>query len=73
MAGTCAFRIVWICTVFRAAPALPTLYHAFSIPWALTTLLVGLSFLCIRPFATKRGAAESPIQQHGLSLHAFFS
>ena len=48
MAGTCAFRIIWICTVFRAAPALPTLYHAFSISWALTTLLVGLSFLCIR-------------------------
>lgn len=58
MAGTCAFRIVWICTVFRAAPALPTLYHAFSISWALTTLLVDLSFLCIRPFGSKSHAAE---------------
>ena len=58
MAGTCAFRIVWICTVFRAAPALPTLYHAFPISWALTTLLVGLGFLCIRPFGSKNRAAE---------------
>lgn len=58
MAGTCTFRIVWICTVFRAAPALPTLYHAFPISWALTMLLVGLSFLCIRPFESKNRAAE---------------
>lgn len=58
MAGTCAFRIVWICTVFRAAPALPTLYHAFPISEALTTLLVGLGFLCIRPFGSKKRAAE---------------
>ena len=49
MLGTCAFRIVWICTVFRAAPALPTLYHAFLLSWAATIVLVGLGFVLIRP------------------------
>ena len=58
MAGTCAFRIVWICTVFRAAPTLPTLYRAFPLSWALTVLLVGCGFLCIRPFGRKNRAAE---------------
>ena len=58
MAGTCAFRIVWICTVFRAAPTLPTLYRAFPLSWALTVLLVGCGFLCIRPFGRKNRTAE---------------
>lgn len=45
MLGTCVFRIVWICTVFRAAPTLPLLYHAFPLSWAATILLVNLVFL----------------------------
>ena len=40
MLGTCAFRIAWICTAFRAAPTLPTLYHVFPLSWAATILLV---------------------------------
>ena len=31
MVGTCAFRIAWIYTVFRAKPTLPMLYHAFPL------------------------------------------
>ena len=58
MAGTCAFRIVWICTVFRAAPTLPTLYRAFPLSWGLTIVLVGFGFLCIRPFGRKNRTAE---------------
>ena len=45
MLGTCVFRIVWICTVFRAAPTLPLLYHAFPLSLAATILLVNLVFL----------------------------
>lgn len=40
MIGTCAFRIIWICTAFRANPALPVLYRAFPISWVVTVLLV---------------------------------
>ena len=42
MLGTCAFRILWICTVFQKYHTLPTLYHAFPLSWCLTTVLVGI-------------------------------
>ena len=57
MIGTCAFRIVWICTAFRANPTLPTLYHAFPLSWAATILLVNISFLLIN-FTKKPSAAS---------------
>ncbi len=43
--GTCAFRLIWICTIFRAAPTLPMLYHAFPLSWVATIALVNLGFL----------------------------
>lgn len=49
MIGTCAFRIVWICTVFRANSTLPMLYHAFPLSWVATILLVNIGFLIIHP------------------------
>ena len=55
--GTCAFRIVWICTAFRANPTLPTLYHAFPLSWAATILLVNIGFLLIN-FTKKPSAAS---------------
>ena len=45
MLGTCAFRILWICTAFRGNPTLPTLYHAFPLSWAATILLVNARFM----------------------------
>ena len=48
MTGTCAFRIIWICTVFRAAPSLPVLCHAFPLSWAATILLISGGFLLFR-------------------------
>ena len=54
MIGTCAFRIIWICTAFCAVPTLPMLYHAFPLSWVATILLVNIGFLVIRRL--KRGA-----------------
>ena len=51
--GTCAFRIVWICTVFRTHPTLPMLYHAFPLSWAVTILLVNLDSLLILHFRSR--------------------
>lgn len=48
MIGTCAFRIIWICTVFKANPTLQVLYHAFPLSWLATILLVGCGFFIIR-------------------------
>ena len=42
MFGTCAFRIIWICTIFRESPTLPMLYHAFPLSWVATILLVNI-------------------------------
>ena len=47
MIGTCAFRIVWICTVFRAIATLPVLYHAFPLSWVATIMLVNLGMVII--------------------------
>ena len=51
--GICAFRIVWICTVFRTHPTLPMLYHAFPLSWAATILLVNLGSLLILHFRSR--------------------
>lgn len=45
MLGTCAFRIVWIFTVFRAHRSLPVLFAAFPCSWLATLLLVTLGFV----------------------------
>ena len=55
MIGTCAFRIIWICTVFRANPSLPTLYHAFPLSWVAIIILVDGGFLVIRWIGKRRG------------------
>lgn len=47
--GTCALRIIWICTVFRQYHALPVLYAAFPISWVITILLIAVSFIVVRP------------------------
>ncbi len=49
MIGTCAFRISWICIVFRTAPALSMLYRAFPLSWAATIVLVNLGLFILRP------------------------
>ena len=56
MIGTCAFRILWICTVFRAWPTLPMLYHAFPLSWAATILLVDAGGAAILHRAKKNRA-----------------
>lgn len=47
--GTCAFRIIWICTVFRVHTKLEVLYSAFPISWVITILLIVGCFVVVRP------------------------
>ena len=65
MAGTCVFRIIWICTVFRASPSLEVLYHAFPLSWAVTIVLVSLGFLIIRPLREPDAAKARSIRTPG--------
>lgn len=53
MVGTCVFRIVWICTVFRMHPSLAMLYHAFPLSWVLTITFVVISFVVAKPLRLK--------------------
>lgn len=46
--GTCAFRILWICTVFQKYHALKILYIAFPISWVITILMVAGCFRILR-------------------------
>ena len=41
--GACAFRIVWIYTIFRAEPTLDVLYFSYPISWGLTA---AAQFIC---------------------------
>lgn len=50
--GTCCFRIVWICTVFRHYHQLNILYYAFPISWVLTILLIAIGFITKKPDKT---------------------
>lgn len=59
MAGTCAFRIIYIFTVFRMHPSLETLYYVFPLSWILTIALVWISFFALRPFANKNNAHKN--------------
>lgn len=54
MIGTCAFRILWICTIFRLHPTLPMLYHAFPLSWCVTIILVNGRFLLTTFLNSKR-------------------
>lgn len=42
--GTCAFRILWIYTVFQFSPQLETLYRAFPVSWVITTIFILCGF-----------------------------
>ena len=40
--GSCAFRIVWLYTIFQLNPTLTTIYLSYPISWILTTLVLFL-------------------------------
>ena len=47
--GTCCFRILWICTVFKQYQQLHILYYAFPISWVLTILFIVIGVIVIKP------------------------
>ncbi len=46
--GACAFRIVWIFTIFRAQHTLFILYASYPISWALTIIAHFICYLIVR-------------------------
>ena len=47
--GTCAFRMIWICTIFRIHTKLEVLYSAFPISWVITICLIVGGFAAVKP------------------------
>lgn len=45
LTGACAFRVVWIYTIFQASRTLNTLYVSYPISWALTFTVHMICFL----------------------------
>lgn len=57
--GVCAFRVVWIYTVFEATPTLESLYMSYPISWISTAVVHFLCFIFIHRKNVKNAVAES--------------
>ena len=55
--GACAFRIIWIYTVFAAVPTLFMLYISYPITWALTAAAHYVCYFLIRKNAYAKNEA----------------
>ena len=45
--GACGLRVMWIFTIFKAYPALETIYISYPISWTLTASVHLICLLCI--------------------------
>lgn len=55
--GACAFRIIWIYTIFAAVPTLFMLYISYPITWAITAAAHYVCYFIIRKRAYARNEA----------------
>ena len=56
--GACAFRVIWISTVFKLIPKLDIIYVSYSISWALTgTAFLVYSLVTLKKLIKKRDEA----------------
>ncbi len=63
--GACAFRVIWIYTVFAAHRTLETLYISYPISWALTGICHCICFLVLKHrMEQKLGSSEPERQRH---------
>ena len=56
--GACAFRVVWIYTIFQWDRTLHTLYISYPVSWTLTALAHAVCFAVVRSRIKGRNAAE---------------
>ena len=54
LTGACAFRVVWIFTVFAVSRTLPTLYISYPVSWGLTFLAHTICYVAVRRQIDKR-------------------
>lgn len=56
--GACAFRILWVFTVFAAEPTLPCLYISYPVSWVITWAAHTACYLVIRRNMEKKHNAQ---------------
>ena len=47
--GACAFRIVWVVTIFAAMPTMPVLMISYAVSWFLTFAVLLIFFMRLWP------------------------
>ena len=63
LVGACAFRVIWISTVFQAVQTLEAVYICLPISWAMTGLIfLGYTLLVLRKMIKKQKAEAAFVQ-----------
>lgn len=52
--GACAFRVVWIFTIFQASRTLQTLYLSYPVSWTITLMAHVVTYVLIRNHLQKK-------------------
>ncbi len=58
LTGACAFRVVWIFTVFSISRTLPTLYISYPVSWAITFLAHTICYVAVRRQIARKEGVE---------------
>ena len=59
LTGACAFRVIWIATIFRSINTLECLYLSYPISWTLTFSVHLICFLIVYRKLLKKGGSNS--------------
>ena len=59
LTGACAFRVLWIFTVFQWNPSLSTLYISYPVSWAITAAAQIICFIVVMRRTMRRQAANA--------------
>ena len=62
LTGACAFRVIWIFTVFAMHRTLPTLYISYPVTWIITFTAHVISYVIIRRMLAARNAKRAEKQ-----------
>ncbi len=47
LTGACIFRVIWIFTIFKASPTIPTLFISYPISWGMTAAIHLICYLIL--------------------------
>ena len=59
LTGACAFRVIWIATIFRSVNTLECLYLSYPISWTITFSVHLICFLIVYRKLLKKGGSNS--------------